>query len=334
MTPLFQESWRTNAIITLCIPLTAVVCLFFLMPESPQWLVSKNRLKEAEISLSRIWRVDLTCPYIKEEIERLVENQSKNKSVKMGTKSLGLRISRKLGYFCKPSCIKPFLIMVSYFFFQQFSGTFVIVFYAVTIVQETGIKMDQYLIAVIIGLARVVASFMVGPICRRFGRRPPSIVSGISMSVCMVALSGYMGAVFSGAVDATTAETLNWLPVVLIILYFFTSTLGFLTIPFAMIAEMYPGKVRGLAGGLTACACYTFNFITVKTYPQMRETMHDHGLYGFYGGVSIIGTVFVIMCLPETKGKTLQEIEDYFSGNSGEKKKLDERMELNQDGPV
>lgn len=322
-----KESWRVSAQITVAIPTVALIAIYFLMPESPQWLIGRKRIQEAEHSLARIWRVDVTSPYIKDEVEKLIQASTKSESDKSEQKTLITKITRKIKYFLRPGCIKPFVIMVSYFFFQQFSGTFVIVFYAVQIVENTGVQIDPYLSAVIIGISRVVASFMVGPICKRYGRRPPSIISGATMSISMICLAGYLYAVHLGTISPETAKNINWLPVLLIILYFFTSTLGFLTIPFAMIAEMYPAKVRGLAGGMTACLCYVFNFITVKTYPQMVASMHEHGVYGFYGAVSLVGTVFVVLCLPETKGKTLQEIEDYF--NKGRGTKMDERTALN-----
>lgn len=310
---------------TLFLPIVSVVLIYFFMPESPTWLVGKNKIEAAEKNLSKIRFMGITSPALRLEIEGLVANKIKSRDGHAEV-SFGRRALKMVKYFMKPMCFKPFLIMVGFFFFQQASGTFVIIFYAVDIVKEAGVPIDPFLAAILISLSRVVACTSLGFICRRYGRRPPTIISGAVMTICMAVLAGYLYALHVQIVDPATAQTLNWLPVVLVIVYFFSSTFGFLTIPFAMIAEMFPTRVRGLAGGLTAALCYTFNFIFVKTYVLMLESMGKHGVFGFYGSMALIGTIFVVVFLPETKGKTLQEIEDHF--RRGRKSIKAEKSEL------
>lgn len=286
------------------------------MPESPSWLVSQNRVEQAEKCLSQIRCIGITSPQLKEEIEELVAHKIKSKdSYSEGLTNSNI-LAKKIKYFLKPVCFKPFLIMTAFFFFQQASGTFVIVFYAVDFVKEAGVSIDPFLAAIMIGFSRVVASILVGMVCRKYGRRPPTIISGAMMAIWMVSLSAYLYSIYLGIIDRETIENLNWLPVTLVILYFFTSTFGFLTIPFSMIAELFSTRARGLAGGLVACLCYIFNFIFVKTYTQMIDTMGKHGVFCFYGAMALVGTFFVSVFLPETKGKTLQEIEEHFRRNS------------------
>jgi sugar phosphate permease len=95
-----------------------------------------------------------------------------------------------------------------------------------------------------------------------------------------------------------------------------TVSLGFLVVPWVMIGELYPQKVRGVIGGLTTCCAHTFVFIVVKTYPFLAHALYQHGAFMLYGCISIVGSIFFYLCLPETKGKSLQEIEDYFSGRT------------------
>lgn len=80
------------------------------------------------------------------------------------------------------------------------------------------------------------------------------------------------------------------------------------------IGELYPMKVRGLVGGMTTMMAHTFVFLVVKTYPKLAMLVERHGAFLIYGCISVIGTIFFYFFLPETKGRTLQEIEDYFSG--------------------
>lgn len=302
-----------TAIITTCLPVIAFIGIFLGMPESPTWLVSHNKIESAEKALSRIRLIGITSPALKEEVEQLVANKIKARGTSTDGLPLRQKLAKQMKYFMKPMCWKPLLIMITFFFFQQASGTFVIVFYAVDFVKEAGVSIDPYFAAILIGLSRVIAVMCLGMVCRRYGRRPPTIVSGSLMTIFMVTLSAYLFSIHLNVIGNSTIEKLNWLPLVLVILYFFTSTFGFLTMPFAMIAEIFPTRVRGMAGGLTSCMCYIFNFIFIKTYTQMINTMGKHGVFCFYGAMALVGTIFIGLLLPETKGKTLQEIENLFS---------------------
>lgn len=67
---------------------------------------------------------------------------------------------------------------------------------------------------------------------------------------------------------------------------------------------------------MTTCAGHFSIFLVVKTYPKLQHLISKPGVFWFYGTVSLLGTIFFYTCLPETKGRSLQEIEDYFSGRT------------------
>lgn len=83
-----------------------------------------------------------------------------------------------------------------------------------------------------------------------------------------------------------------------------------------MIGEVYPVQVRGLMGGFTTMSAHCFVFMVVKTFPLLSHTITEHGTFLLYGCISLFGTIYFYTFLPETKNKTLQEIEDYFSGRN------------------
>lgn len=252
---------------------------------------------------------------IDDDFDTLIKNRQKNAKVKRSdvSKSFVTKFKSKLRYLMQPICLKPFIILTGYFLFQQLSGSFVVVFYAIDIVEEAGVQMDAYVAIVVIALTRFIAAIIVTVISGKYGRRPMSILSGSCMTISMIILAIYLLLVKQEVIAKDNVNTLSWIPMMLLLIYFFTSTLGFLSMPFAMVAELYPSKVRGLASGLTVCFGYIFNFIVVKIYPAMAAAMHNYGIFSFYGAMSLIGTVFVLIFLPETRGKTLQEIEDLFS---------------------
>lgn len=199
----------------------------------------------------------------------------------------------------KPELYKPLSIMITFFAFGQFSGTFV------------GVAIDPLLSAVYIGLTRVLTTLLMAYFSDKFGRRPPAIFSGAGMSLSMMGLAW--------VVSHPLKETaFSWLPAFLLIAFIFASTLGFLTLPFSMIAELYPQRTRGFASGLTICAGYFMSFINIKAYPTLVESFGNELIFMFYGFVSMLGILFVCLALPETKGKSLQEIENNFRGGKSE----------------
>jgi len=113
-----------------------------------------------------------------------------------------------------------------------------------------------------------------------------------------------------------TSSGAPWFPAMCIFLYTAFCTVGFLIVPWVMIGEVYPSRVRGLVGGLTTCSAHFFVFLVVKTYPLLNHLLCNGGVYLLYGCISLLGTIFFYTCLPETKGRSLQEIEDFFSGRS------------------
>lgn len=79
-----------------------------------------------------------------------------------------------------------------------------------------------------------------------------------------------------------------------------------------MLGEMYPPNVRGLASGITLSVTFTMTFIVIKLYPTMTTVWGSNNLFLFFGAMSLLSMVYVYFLVPETKGKTLQEIGNIF----------------------
>lgn len=208
----------------------------------------------------------------------------------------------------KPEFHKPLFIIVGFFFFQQVSGIFAVIVYASKFAVEAGVTMDPFLCTVLIGLTRVVATILVFYVLDSVGRKKPAILSGLGMTVCMLCLSAFL----KFPVLNQNPIFANWLPTLLLIGYIFTSTLGFLTIPFAILPELFNFRFRGMASGLTICCAYMMSFFVIKFYPTMLELMGNAFVFIFYGLISFIGVFYVYYIVPETKAKSLDEIENLF----------------------
>jgi hypothetical protein len=218
-----------------------------------------------------------------------------------------------ISFLKRPEAYKPLLIMNAFFFFQQFSGIFVVVFYAVGIVQETGVHFDGYLATVLIGVSRLAMSVAISFASARYGRRVLCNVSGVGMTLSIGALAVYLTLTHDRILSH---DAHGWWPITALVVYILTSSVGFLTLPWAMIGEVFPARIRGPACGATTCIGYLFSFVTLKLYPEMKHWWGNHGLFTFYTAVALAGTVSMYVCLPETQGRTLEQIEEIFRGGA------------------
>lgn len=222
----------------------------------------------------------------------------------MSTNQSGTFID-SLREFTKPQLYKPFAIMFAFFAIQQFSGIFIIFVYAAKFSVEAGVVIDEFLSTVIIGATRCLGTILVAFVADKFGRKTLTIFSGCGM---FISISGIAICTMFNIRDTSA----SWIPTILLFSFILFGTAGILTLPFAIIAEIYPQKSRGMASGLTMGLAFTMAFLMLKTFLSTFEIFGNTAVFFFYSIVSLIGIAFGYFILPETKGKSLQEIENYF----------------------
>lgn len=148
--------------------------------------------------------------------------------------------------------------------------------------------MDTNNLTIILGALRFGFTIVACIAMRRCGRRPLSFISGIGCGATMIGLGTYM--YYKSIWDAQGIPPMHtWFPVACIFIFIITCTLGFLVVPWVMIGELYPMKVRGIVGGMTTCMAHSFVFIVVKTYPMLSHMIEEHGAFLLYGCISFAG---------------------------------------------
>lgn len=286
----------TSAACAVCAVVSAAA--MSLVPESPSWLISHGKEKKARKAI--IWFRGDNDEAAK-ELAELSEAKSKDKEDSPGG----------CDQFFQPSVWKPFLIMIFFFIFQEGSGLYIILYYAVNFFQESGSTMDTYVMSIIVASVRLVMS-MVGSICiKKYNRRTMACASGVGMAISMAIAGTYEYMYASLDVDV---RPLPWLPQLCIVANVCASMLGMLQLPWVMTGELFPTSVRGIMGGIVSSLGYFFIFVVVKIYPQCLEVMHVYGMMWTFAAISLSVIVFVVLFLPETQGRTLIEIEEGFRG--------------------
>lgn len=295
-----RNDWQLIAIISTVHQIISTLCALP-MPETPSWLMQKGYTEKARRSLKYFRGLSKNdasyCEDFETELSLIKRTSDESRST---AESESLLQAVKA-----PEVYKPLLLMIGFFGFQQCSGIVVVVVYAVQIATLAGVAIDPRLCAVLVGVARMITTFFMSTIFERWGRRPAGVVSASGMTICMLLLaaSGWFPEAF---------QKVSILPVICIVLHIVFSTMGLLTLPFFMISEVFPQRVRGSASGFSVSCGLLISFAVIKLYPAMESGMGTATLFAFYGGVSLIAIAYIYFLIPETKGRTLLEIEEYF----------------------
>ncbi|KAK2588968.1 hypothetical protein KPH14_001818 [Odynerus spinipes] len=303
--------WRLVAWLSIIYAVVPIILVQLFVPESPVWLVSKGRVEDARKSLEWLYKSDE-----KQGTVSVAEAQftmiMKENEIKLSERRRSNRgnVITKLRAFLKPTGWKPMLILFLFFSFQQFSGIYITLFYAVTWFQDVGAGVDAYLSSILVGVTRFFCSMVNTWLLRRYKRRPLCIISSLGMAACMT-VSGY----FTLCIHQGDRSG-YWVPVLCLLLYVCTSMVGMLTIPWTMTAELFPTEIRGIAHSISYSIANLLMFSALQSYRFLQDFLG--GSYAgqwFFAVVSLMATVFVWLLLPETHGKKLSEIEEYFQNN-------------------
>lgn len=277
------------AYIAASVSFAALIFIWVLIPESPPWLFEQGRHGEALFSQT-ILRI--TQPILQtSRAKTLAETEVKE--------------SRIFDRLFQPDVYKPMVIMTAFLFFQQFSGSFVLTAYMIQLLDTLNVTINHYLITLLAGFTNLIAMISLSILLARSGFKQLSLISCTGYAISMVSLAIFL------CLDIDSELLINVVVVTCILLNMAMNGLGLRPIPYAMLGEVFPLDVAGVAGSVVACLSSIFNFVAIKMYPYLMLWIGP-GLFAFYGILSLLTIVFVIKCLPDTKGKTIKQIGDDF----------------------
>ncbi|VEN37136.1 unnamed protein product [Callosobruchus maculatus] len=286
------------ALISSTIPILTLLT-FCWMPESPYYLLMRSNPIEAKRSL----QVFRGVQDVESEISRLTT----------ALKSQMSNTGRFIDLFMVKSNRKSVLIMMLLRAAQQFSGTTAITFYTQSIFMESGSDISKETASVTYFAVQMIMAVICSFLVDRCGRRPLLIVSIIGSAISLFAEGTYFYIDQNTDIDTSS---FTYLPVVGLIVFVVMFTLGMQTIPLLMLGELFATNVK--AFGMCFADIY-FSFIATLVSKYFQITRDTFGIYvPFYSfSVScIIGLVLICIFVPETNGKTLEEIQMHFTGEN------------------
>lgn len=264
------------------IPATIFAFLLLLVPETPRYLALTGN-REKALSVLRKINPGSRANEILNEIDKTVEHSS-GRIFSFGTKVIFIGI----------------LISV----FQQFVGINVAMYYAPRIFESMGAARDSSMLqSVVMGVVNVIFTIVAILTVDKWGRKPLLIIGSAGMAIGMFSISFLS---FNNVLGIGT--------LISIIVYTASFMMSWGPICWVLIAEIFPNKIRGKAVAIAVASQWTANFIVSATFPAMVE-ISSWGTYGIYGLMSILSLIFVWKMVPETKNRSLEEMENLWTIN-------------------
>lgn len=313
-------SWQQNALICSFITFTSLILIIF-NPESPAWLISKSRFDEGRRVFFWLRGQD---DQQETELESMIiaQKMARKSSVEGQTLKLSVKIRRFFAYLKsasrKPEFYKPITIMFLTYTMFQFAGINVISSYAMDIIHDVvGPEAKAEFWMVILDFERLICNILAVFLMKACRRRVLLFSTG---ALCIFSYLGKALYVYAKQNDLLPFDS-QWIPITLIGLYMFSLTVGISSITFAISGEIFPLEYRGLGGGLGILGLSLNFFIAVKCFPMLIKAIGLSLTYCLYAGIVTSCLSVIWFMLPETKDRTLQEIEDTFRGYAPAEKK-------------
>ncbi|XP_060518481.1 facilitated trehalose transporter Tret1-like isoform X2 [Cylas formicarius] len=327
--------WRTVALVSCVVPILSIATLF-LVPESPHWLVSKNKLESAQKSIAWL-RGFLPVEDAKQEFDELCEHLRKtSKKSTQGKKIIKLIENARL--YTKSSFLWPFALVTLSFFLGHFCGMTTLQTYAVTIFATLKAPIDKYYATIILGVSEALGCIFSSTLVHFMGKRKMNFFSLIGCGVCFGVVGTYAFSIdvrylqSAKITDPESLETNSWMPLTFLVGSAFFSHTGIRILPWMLIGEVYYNDIRATASGFSGAASYMLAFISNKIFFWMVNHFTLPGTFCFYSAVSFIGFVLLYFLLPETERKSLHEIAEHFGGGFSLTRKVAETNRETRNG--
>jgi sugar porter (SP) family MFS transporter len=279
-----SESWRWMFASAVFPALVLVIGMIFL-PESPRWLARNGFREKALENFHRLGRGDEAEAELAEVESALQEEQE------------------GLGILLRPGFRVAVLVGVGLAIFQQITGINTIIYYSPAILQMSGYPSAKaaILAAAIIGLANIIVAAIAIAVVDRIGRRFLLLLSTAGMAAALALIGVAFHQHWGGGVM-----------LYVVIGYCVAFGIGLGPVMWLLISEIYPTKIRGKAMSLATLSVWGSNWVVAVTFLTLLNRAGPAKTFWLYGAISIAAFVFCYIFVPETKGRTLEQIEHHW----------------------
>lgn len=274
------------------VPALLFLVIIFFIPESPRWLVLKGADKQASSILMKIYR-----------------NKQRVDSEVYAIKSI-LAVDREDGEFrmlLRPGLLKALMIGVSIAILGQFMGVNAVLYYGPSIFAESGLSAgDSLFYQVLVGLVNTLTTILALIIIDKVGRKR-LVYWGVSGMILSLFLIGFY------FIKGQDLEISTLFLLTFFLFYIFCCAISICAVIWVLLSEMYPTKVRGLAMSIAGFSLWIGTFLIGQLTPWMLQTLTPAGTFFLFAVMCIPYILIIWKLVPETTGKSLEEIEAYWT---------------------
>lgn len=292
--------WR---IICFVFAIPNVICFIILMflKESPLWLIGKGQIELGQESY-KWFRGD--SQLAQQELMIILESQNQE------TESF---ISQFKHFVLTKAFFKSIMCIFFVFVASQLNGVNTIQFYAQDIFKSTfGTKVDAYVLMLVTDAMRAVCTLIFCLLAQKMPRKLTFLFAGFGTSLALIGLVVYLYMKPVG---------LLWIAVTCLVVYIAIAS-AVTTVSWSFIAELFPSRVRGFGSGLSSLISFVLLFISVKVTPTIMANFGEVVMYGCFATVTLIAIIILIFILPETNGRSLQDIENTLYNKKADTSKI------------
>ncbi|KAH4193580.1 hypothetical protein HBH42_102380 [Parastagonospora nodorum] len=318
-----EWAWRLPFFLQMVPGFVLGVGIFFL-PFSPRWLSAKGRDDEALQVLAKLRRAPTNdsrvfqewCEIRAEVTFKQEVNRERHPELQAPTRSNRIKLELASWMDCfRHGCWKRTVVGVGIMFFQQFVGINALIYYSPSLFKTLGQNYEmQLLLSGIINCTQLVGVATSLWTMDRFGRRPLLLIGAGLMFICHLIIAVLVGK-FGDRWASYAVE--GWVAVAFLFFYMFSFGATWGPVPWAMPSEIFPSSLRAKGVALSTCSNWFNNFIIgLITPPLIQNT--GAGAYTFFAVFCLLAFIFTFFCVPETAGKTLEEMDSVFKDISSE----------------
>lgn len=273
-------------------PAILYLILTFIVPESPRWLIAKTKYDKATDIFSKIVNRKYAVQLVG-EVQRTTQETSEKVKLSALFRGKAFRIA---------------MIGIVIAILQQWCGINVVFNYAQEIFTAAGYSVSGMLFNIVVtGVVNVIFTFVGMYTVDRLGRRSLMLLGTIGLSAIYIVL---------GAGYYFRLEGMIMLILVVLGIACYAMTLAPVT--WIVISEIFPTRIRAKGMAVSTFALWSASFVLTYTFPLLNSSLGAYGTFWLYGFICISGFIFLKINLPETKGKTLEEIEAMITNNAAQ----------------
>ncbi|KAJ8379803.1 hypothetical protein SKAU_G00005810 [Synaphobranchus kaupii] len=285
------------------VPVLIMLVLLCFMPKSPRYLIAMGNDADAHKALGwfRGPSANITAEF--QRIQRSIASQRKISWKELGT----------------PFYYKPILISGVMRFLQQMTGITPILVYLEPIFHLSRVSLEPKYDAALVGLVRLLSIVIAASLMDKAGRKALLFTSGFLMFLSTLSMSVYSHTTPCPSLNVTTIPLQNapfdpssLIPLISTMVIIFGYAMGWGPITWLLMSEVLPLAARGVASGLCVAISWLTAFVLTKLFMHVVEAWGLFVPFLFFSVVCVINIIFTAVCVPETRGRSLEEIENYF----------------------